>query len=368
MHHLFPVFALMGSIVPYTYLLQAAIFFILLVAAILLFVVVYLYRQRKRQQKKQALRLLYSDLIAEMTLCESEEERRTTLHQFLAQNTGTIKVPFSRNVLIREIVKAKDSISGGAADNLRWLYETLDLDKDTLQRFASEKWHRKASAIQHLAEMQQSSHLVKIYRETNNRHSLIRTEAQLAVVKLTGFKGLRFLNIVSYPVSQWQQLSLISRLQEDEAEEESIRIWLQSKNETVVEFALRLCQVYKCFNLHDAAAECLKHASATVRLQALVALKEISNSSTTRILLSHFRAATKEEQLMILDMLSQLDGARQQLVFLTSLLQHPEEAVRYKSLQLVRQFSPAWSSVVIRQLKNEPMDTPLLLSPEKEAV
>lgn len=359
---------LFSSIVPYTWLLQAALLLALIVVGILLFIALFLYRHGKEQKKKKELRTLFTDLIAEITICETEAERRNTLHQFLSTQGALAGKAFARKLLIREIVKAKDSISGGAAQNLCWLFETLDLDRDTLRRFASGKWHRKASAIQHLAEMQQEKHLLKIYRETNNRNALIRTEAQIATVKLTGFNGLRFLNIVSHPVSQWQQLALISHLQEGEVEEAKIRHWLLSKNESVVEFALRLVEVYKCFDLHDAVVHCLQHPAVAVRLQALLALKEIAGESTSAVLMQHFAAGTKLEQVCLLDILMALGVGNRQVGFFTTLLQHQDAAIRYRALYAIQQASPAWSSVVVRHIKDNPSFTYILSTLEKKAV
>lgn len=357
-----------NTIIPYSFLLNAAFVFTLIVISILLFIVLFLYRHGRRQQRKTQLRTLFNDLIAEITVCESEEELQNTLQQFSGTHNRLLAKPFPRKILIREVVKTKDSLSGGAAQNLRWLYETLELDKDTLQRFLSKKWHRKACAIQHFAEMQQEKYLVKIYREINSKNTFIRTEAQIAVVKLTGFKGLRFLNIVSYPVSQWQQLSLISQLQEGDIEEEKIKPWLLSTNETVVEFALRLVQVYRCFDLHDDVLASLLHPAESVRLQALHALKEISNPSTTPALLQHFPVAGKQEQLLILDLLLTLETGNREVCFLTSLLKHQDEAIRYSAMYAIQQLSPAWSSHIVRRMKDHPSFTYIFSSLKREAV
>lgn len=364
--HFFSV--LPGSIMPYTFLLNAAVFFAVVVGGMLLFIAFYLVSNHQKQLKKKKLCDLFSDLIAETTICESEEERRTTLHRFLSENTAVIRRSFARRVLVWEIVRTKENISGGAAENLRWLYETLDLDRDTLKLFSSDKWHRKACAIQHLAAMQQNKHLVKIYRETNNKNSLIRTEAQIAVVKLTGFKGLRFLSIVSHPVSQWQQLALISQLQEGEIEEDNIGHWLHSKNDSVVEFALRLIEVYKCYTLHPAVVKTLQHPSLMIRLQALQALKEINNGTTLPTILYHFTAACKEEQIRMLDMLQEIGAGIREIHFLTTLLQHQDEAIRYRAIHLIQQISPAWSNVIIRRIKGNPSFTYILSSLAKKAV
>lgn len=356
------------TIAPYTWVLDAALCLAIIVAGMLLFIVYFLYHSQRKGRRKTQLRNLFSDLIAETIICEEPEEVRQTLQQFQAANEGLLRKAFPRKILIREIVKTKDNISGKSAANLCALFEELSLDKDIAVHFQSPQWHRKAGAIQRLAEMQQTKYFVKIYRETNNENSLVRTEAQIAVVKLTGFKGLRFLNIVSHPVSQWQQLSLLNHLQEGEAEEERIKQWLLSKNETVVEFALRLVEIYKCHTLHDNAAACLQHSSLVVRTQALHALKEIGNDATAAFLVQAFSAVTKPEQITVLEMLAESTPGGSVLSFLTSLLKNDDETIRLRAVQAIQKISPAWSSVVIRQIQENPQFAHILPMLQKEAV
>lgn len=358
----------MKTILPYQYLLATTFLFATVVVIMLLFILLFLRRYRLEQKRKVQLRLLFSDLIASIAICESEDECRETLQPFLESHKLRLQKPFTRKVLIREMVKTKDSVSGIAAENLQWLYETLELDNDSLRQFRSGQWYRKASAIQHLAEMQQNKHLVKIYRETNNANTFIRTEAQIAVVKLTGFKGLRFLNIVTYPISQWQQLSLIHHLQQSEPDAAQIKPWLSSKNDTVVAFALRLVGIYKCHELYREVIACLEHTSLAVRLQALQAAKEIYEDTTLPALLHHFGRATKEEQMTILDMLPELGAGVGEISFFTSLLHYKDERIRYRAMQLIQQISPSWSSQVLLQVKDNPSFASILPLLQKQAV
>lgn len=356
------------TILPYHYLLAATCVFATVALIMLFFILLFLRQYHSRQKTKVQLRSLFSDLIAGIAICESKEECRETLQPFLDSQKPRLKDHFTRKILIREIVKTKDSVSGIAAENLQWLYQTLDLDKDSLKQFGAGPWYRKASAIQHLAEMQQSQHLVKIYRETNNPNTFIRTEAQIAVVKLTGFKGLRFLNIVTHPITQWQQLSLINQLQQSDADAAQIRPWLSSKNDTVVEFALRLVGIYKCHELYNEVIACLDHPSPVVRLQALQASKEIYRETTLPALLHHFGSATKEEQLAILDLLPEVGAGVGEISFFTSLLHYKDESIRYRAMQLIQQISPSWSSQVLLQVKDNPSFASILPLLQKQAV
>lgn len=357
---------LLKAPVVYGHLLNASLFFVTIVVGLLLFIVYYLHQKKLQQKRKNQLRQLYDNLIVETIMADDEAGVQGAMTDFTGSNPGLLTKPFARKILIRELVKAKDSVSGVAAENLRLLYEALELHQDTLKNFASKSWHRKAKAIQQLAEMQQTKYLTKIYRETNSLHPDVRTEAQIAVVKLTGFKGLRFLNIVRYPVSQWQQLSLISQLQEGAIEEDRIAAWLRSENDTVVEFALRLIAVFKCYDLHDAVMTCLEHPAQNVQAQALEAAREISNDQTNALLIELYSNCTREMQLQVLDMLADT-GGHAELRFFSSLLPHPDEAVRFRVVRGIQKISPAWSTEVIRSIENDPSFTYILSTLRKTA-
>lgn len=323
-----------------TFFLNAAAVLTSAVAGMLSFVFLFRKQRYQQQQKRASVRHLFSDLIAETAICESPQEVQATLQAFLAVNSKLLQKPFARQVLIKALVKIKDDISGSSAENLRLLFEQLQLDKDCYQQFLSKQWHVKAKAIQQLAEMQQHHYLVKIYRETNHTNKFIRTEAQLAVVKLTGFKGLRFLNIINHPVSQWQQLSLLHQLKEGAAEETNIRQWLSSSNATVVEFALRLTEAYKCYPLYPDVVACLQHSSAVVRMQALHALRENYDDDTTAVLMQYFPTAGKPEQLLVLELLGELGTGEKELSFLKALLSAGDESLRYGASQAIQQIDP----------------------------
>jgi hypothetical protein len=313
------------------YLLQVTGFFTLMVLGIFVFIAYYLQKRKRIAKTKRHLRNIYSDLISEISLCESEEELEGVVRSALSQTIQStwLTKSLGRKILIKELVKSKDSLTGDAANNLRWLYEKLELDKESFRRFSSRNWHTKASGIQQLAEMQQAKYLVKIYRETNSRNPLVRTEAQIAVVKLTGFKGLRFLNIVNHPVTQWQQLCLIDQLKEQDIELGKINAWLSSGNETVVEFALRLVEIYKCYDLQEEVIRCAAHTSQLIRMQAFRSLKEIATEAALPFLMTHFRHCYKQEQLFLIDMIAELAEA-EGIRFLQSLTSHPDESIRYK--------------------------------------
>jgi hypothetical protein len=347
-YHIIPGKAVLAkNLIPYQYLMDVSFLLFTTVLSLLGFIIIYLLYYLNRTAKRKYLVAVYSDLISEIILCETPAELDETLTQPYVQaiRSKWFAKSFGRKILIGELVKIHRTISGRGAENIRWFFDRFELQADCLQNFESQKWNRKASAIQQLAEMKQLKYLTKIYKATNSKNRYVRTEAQVAIVKLTGFKGLRFLNVIAHPLTQWQQLCLLRELSlEASCDPEKIKQWLQSKNETVVEFALRLIKTYVCFELHNEVAQCLQHASGRVRLQAIYALEEIAGEETARLLKENFERADLNEKLLLLAALEKT-GGEEQLPFFSSLLQNENAAIKNAASLLLKKYRITAASV-----------------------
>jgi len=88
----------------------------------------------------------------------------------------------------------------------------LKLEKYALKSLKSRKWYIKAKAIQELTVMEIDEFVSQLYPYTNDQNEHVRMEAQNALVQFNGFDGLSFLDIVSYPISDWQQIKLLQKL------------------------------------------------------------------------------------------------------------------------------------------------------------
>jgi hypothetical protein len=252
----------------------------LLAVFFVLFIFGYLQYDKWRIRKRSQISSVFSDLISEIILCDNEQELQATLK---ADDTQLLlsthaRQPMARKMLCEELVKMHKSLSGIAAQNVQWMFTQLHLEDDVFQQFKSAQWHVKAKAIQQLAEMQQTQYLTKIYKAINHPNLHVRMKAQLAVVKLTGFEGLRFLNVLRYPITPWQQLSLINELSPSATiDPGKLRAWLRSENETVAELALKLMRKYQCYEMQAEITACLQSPYFWVRRQARLILQESSD-------------------------------------------------------------------------------------------
>lgn len=206
-----------------------------------------------------------------------------------------------RDRLTAKITAAKKDMSGQAGQNLKKLFLQLNLDAYAIKLLDCRQWHLRALGIQQIGTMELREYLTKIYRFTNNENELVRAEAQIAVLNLFGFEGLRFLDVISCQLSEWQQMKLLRQLSViPQVNLTGIDKWLKSHNPSVVVFALKLARNYHYFELYEDIAGCLEHPESNVRAQAIYTLTNIYTERTSKKLLDRFEMEEYKIQLAIL--------------------------------------------------------------------
>ncbi|MGC4039145.1 MAG: HEAT repeat domain-containing protein [Chitinophagaceae bacterium] len=329
---------LLYALVEPTQLWLVATLLLGIIILLTLFIFIHLSRSSAKGRKRRTLEEQYVEFIGSLAICEGQQE----LDQLLSEPEIKQKLQrwlsgsYSRYILAKELVTTAKSMNGIAAKNICWFYNQATLDKDALGRLRNGEWHIKSKAIQVLAQMDQKQHIARIYRLTNDKNELVRNEARIAVVKLTGFAGLRFLDVISYPLTEWQQLCLLHELaHQKNISFTDINRWLQSANNSVVEFALRLVDTYKVYDLHDEVIKCLLHPSKDIRSKAIRALQEIHRDDTAQILVNHFEKEDEEIQLNILQSLSHT-GTEAEIKFLSKTLNHYRDDFKMTAARAIR--------------------------------
>ncbi|MBV9989239.1 MAG: hypothetical protein JO301_16285 [Chitinophagaceae bacterium] len=267
-----------------------------------------------------------------------------------------LRNPAARVYAIDELVKCKKNFSGTVAETVVQLYTQLGLKKDSLKKLSSRKWYVKARGIQELYLMDQMDVLKTIYKNTNNRHEFVRMEAQTGIIYLSGFPGLRFLDVISYPLTEWQQIKLLEQLRLTPQKQdltEFIPRWLQSKNDTVVVFALKLADEYQLFAIIDDVVDCLVHPSDRVRTQAVKTLVKLADHNTPGILLGYFRKEKFTNRSLMLDALATM-ATEAQTDILLSLLDEENNIIKLKAAIVLANCSPNGMGLLEQRAISEP--------------
>lgn len=321
-------------------LLLAGMFFIGLVIITIIYIFfLSMLRERYREQKKQ-IKEMIEPFISNTILRSMETGAAPSVPDIPAHISELCRNKFNRKILINELILVRKNFSGEVGDNIRLLYEQLGLHKDSEEKLKSYKWHIKAKGIQELSLMQQKQHWKSIYKLTNNSNEHVRMEAQAAIIRLTGFVGLRFLNEVTYQITEWQQVNLLRLLQNFPAVDfKGIERWLKSSNTSVVVFALKLAAIFRRYELHDLITECLSHQDEAVRLQAIKTLGEIYQEDTHIHIIKNYRNESLELRLNVLRALGKI-ASEEAVPFLVDETNDPEQSIRMAASRALVESTP----------------------------
>lgn len=300
------------------YLYAAIIFFSFVGLILVISMLVIKLHKKSIRRKKIVIAGKLEEWIMDIIL----ENNNVAYHKFPlpAKIELLLRSNFAKKVLLSSLMKVKKSLSGVSGENVERIYNQLKLQKISLKRIAAKRWHIKAKGIQELAAMKQIAHIEKILELTNHKDNKVRMEAQTAMVRLQGYKGLYFFKTLSYPLSGWHQLNLLQLLAHQPITgDNGIINWLNSSNDSVVEFSLKLISEQHAIEFHDDVVKCLIHPNEMVRKEAILCLGQIPSNAAATELNSQFAGEPdKNNRLCIIKEFMQT-GSYQDLPFLKPL-------------------------------------------------
>lgn len=275
---------------------------VMIILMILLIITIYSYLSAKKKRHFHLLEIR-NNLDPLITQIIVDESSATNFQ--IQELKKHLKTPLSRRYMIEELIRSKQNYSGEIAEKIIDIYLRLDLKKYSLNKIKkNQNWYVKARGIHELYMMEQKNSYPDIYDYTDAKNEFVRNEAQIGMIHLVGFKGLHFLETVTNPITDWQQLKLLEQLKlypEKTDISADIPSWLSSTNDSVVVFALKLCDEFQYFQLISDIKYCLNHQSAAVKSRAVITLIQLENNQTAKILLNYFRWAPRKDQILILD-------------------------------------------------------------------
>jgi len=316
-------------------------FFLSLMVLVFIFILFFSFFKRRLENKKRLWQENVADIISHAIFFENDGVEKL---EFKTEDEHFLRNKTFRQYFINELICAKKNLSGAPIANIINLYETLNLDKDSLEKIHNKKWHIKAKGVQELAVMEQVKYVKEIFRLTNDQHELVRNEAQCALVSFYGFKGLRFLNVIKYPISQWQQIQLLNYVHDlQSADPQHLKKWLGPTNNSVVTFALYLASLYDCTGVYKEVIHCLQNPDRQVKLNALDYLKKISSDDTADEIIKCYASSDRVIQLNILSVLQET-GHEKQITFLLKQLHNTDHTIKLAAAKTLSSIHPSGSA------------------------
>lgn len=198
---------------------------------------------------------------------------------------------FRRELLIDQMIDVSVNLKGDAKGKLEKLYIQLGLKSHSIKKARSRQWHRKIKGFRELAFMNIKDANDEIYKSLNSGNEILRMEAQIALVRLNDINPFEFLYHLKRPFSLWEQITLHELLIQHNLKVPEFKQWLNSPNDTVVMFALRMIREFKQLDAEDEVRQTLSHNNKDVRKLAI----EVSGDLGIRTSLSVLKKMYKYE-------------------------------------------------------------------------
>jgi len=239
---------------------------------LILLVVILLNRNRmeKEARLRQYLMEQYQSLIVDYLFGNTAYE---AFRKIASDN-------FRRQVLIDQMIDVSVNLKGETELKLMQLYRQLELDRDSLARARSRKWHKKIKGFRELAFVGIADGNDEMYRALNSRNEILRMEAQIALVRLSEKDHFEFLSQLKRPFSLWEQITLHDLIIQHEIPVPEFQKWLSSDNATVVMFALRMIREFKQKDAEPEIRKVLLHRDPRVSQLAVEVAGDLDMRST----------------------------------------------------------------------------------------
>ncbi|CAA7194610.1 HEAT repeat domain-containing protein [Chryseobacterium potabilaquae] len=206
-----------------------------------------------------------------------------------------------RNLFLTKLINSERKFSGVAKDKIRDLFQEYKLENEAFKKLDKKNVYLVSGGIQELTAMNVKKAVPKISSFLTFPFAQVYQEAQYAMVYFKGFEGLFFLDTTTTKISEWQQLRLLLSISDiPENHYDDMERWLESTNDSVVIFTLRLLRKFQILSFYSVIDKLLDHPSVEVKIQVVQTLLSLENASTIQYLVEVYPTQEVEIQLEIL--------------------------------------------------------------------
>ncbi len=307
-------------------ILTVALFFLATALFLFLFIIISRIMDGIRFRRRSAVDKISQRFITSF-IFEEEELNEARLEKF---RNKFMNSDFNRQIFLQHLIILRKNIIGELSDKLQDLYRRLGLYSFSKQKLYVSSWDVIAKGIGELAEMgmRQDSELIRSF--INHPNTILRSEAQIAFLKLQNNAPFSFLDDLEEPLLDWPQMQLGRAAQKTQLRNlPQFERWLNKKEPSIVIFCIRMISLYSQHTAAPRLIALLEHPVESVRLEAIAALCHLEVYEATDKMTEIFEGETMAVKLVILKTLPVI-GGDEQLSFYESLLFKGED----KGIQL----------------------------------
>lgn len=326
-------------------LIESVIWTLVVILVIVIFIlVIYLKVLRRNIRITVKRNIKYTNIVEQMLiefLYSNEEGDGFSKNQkaIIKKFKKGLPSKRKRKIIIETFIKLGQEISGNMVFTMYNLYEEIGLLKFTVKKLRSKKWNIVALGIRDLRQfrVKRTQHLITKF--VNHKREEVRREAHLYFLELFGYKGLSFLDNLKLPLSEWDQIQLLGEVQRIENNEildgEKVIEWLQSENDYVVIFVLRIVKFFNRLETKEILLNLINHSNIEIRLKVIEILTHFEIYEAKEIIKNKLQDLSIKEKIAFFKYLEKTATKEDSLLVL-DYINHENFELKYKALAILK--------------------------------
>lgn len=256
----------------------------LIVFSVILFISIMISRtiKNRREAIQESLKNEFEELLTEFLFGGESEKGSANYKKLVSKLKAKTKSTLQHRTFVEVMRELHKNLQGESAESLEILYQDVGLQTAAKARIKKGRWFRKAFSFMELSQFNVQSAGDLIMKFTDNSNKTLRDEAQFALIRLWGIRGLKFVPKTTTLMSDWQQVRILEQLKKMHRDDiPSFIPWLKNKNPSVIQFALKLITYFNQVDAEEDIIALFDHEEPKVQNMALYAIGklQLENSS-----------------------------------------------------------------------------------------
>ena len=307
----------------FAYRFVSGLIFILVTISVFLFFSIMVSRsvKNRREYLEDKYRSKFEEILTNFLFGGHNDRETQEYKNMLSDLKEDFDTLLKRRVFVASLIELHKNLQGESAKCLELLYKDLGFKKFAIKQINKGRWFTKALAFLELSQFDEKEAADTILKYSDHENKILRDEAQFALIRLLGIKGLMFVPKVKTIMSDWQQLRIMEQLKRMHRDEiPSFRPWLTNSNFSVVVFGLKLITY---FNQVDAEPDIIKlfdHEEDKVKQNALIAVGKLQLEDVSPKIMEYYgRFESTELKITSIETLKELLIESQKDFYITRL-------------------------------------------------
>ena len=211
-----------------------------------------------------------------------------------------LKKPLNRKILTSVLLVFKENLRGEMDNQIPQIFINLGLEKDSLKLTKSIFYHKRIEGLKALTNLDPENAKEIIPNYLNDSHFLVRTEAQVAYVRLHPDDPFAFLKTLTSPFPRWTQLSSFFTFRLHQVPVPAFVDYLDSEIPTIRNFSLRMIVFFQQLENAPAIYKLLDSPIEMTRFLSIHAVNDLRLYEGKQMIKNMYSSETQNNKLEII--------------------------------------------------------------------